>query len=474
MQIHVENLGRIHQATLELKPFTVFIGPNNTNKTWLAYVAGGLCSNQTASDYANHLVDEIDKGNLTEDSNSWIKFFIDVINQGKTQDVMNFQFEEFSPYLRDMLDDLCVYFAKNVFPQYLKLNEQAGLIENLRVSISISDEELNGMVEKYRQDDFYHSFVYTTSLDEYHSWGKDYQESIRNPTEAKVKRMIYRFSSNLKELFVSIYHSIFVNIFHCFTRTVSNFILPADRNGLSLYYKRLFNVRITESEEALTDLRNHMPFPHLAYLRFLNNLDELPISLTKIEELLSLNEILEREIMGGNVAFHPKGSIGNDLYFTGEEGIKIPVRAASSMIHSQLGLSLLIKHWLYNKKDKGMLIFDEPEMNLHPESIVKLTELLAMYVNQGNRLLVTTHSPYIIDHVNNLIAAGASTNDPETIKEHFWLKRTESFLNPDDVAAYCFNTDGTVENIFNRETMLIDWDTFSEVGNQMSNIYNYL
>ncbi|MGD9647574.1 MAG: hypothetical protein AB7U73_17800, partial [Pirellulales bacterium] len=42
MKLKVSNLGRIKSAELEIKPFTVFIGKNNTNKTWTAYALYGL------------------------------------------------------------------------------------------------------------------------------------------------------------------------------------------------------------------------------------------------------------------------------------------------------------------------------------------------------------------------------------------------------------------------------------------------
>ena len=38
MRITVHNLGVLKEATIDLKPLTVFIGPNNSGKTWL-----GLC-----------------------------------------------------------------------------------------------------------------------------------------------------------------------------------------------------------------------------------------------------------------------------------------------------------------------------------------------------------------------------------------------------------------------------------------------
>src|SRR5215470_16060665 len=43
MKIKLSHLGPIHdEAQFELKPLTIFIGPNNAGKTWLAYTLAAL------------------------------------------------------------------------------------------------------------------------------------------------------------------------------------------------------------------------------------------------------------------------------------------------------------------------------------------------------------------------------------------------------------------------------------------------
>ncbi len=37
VRLKVTNLGKIKSADIEIKPLTVFVGENNTNKTWTAY-----------------------------------------------------------------------------------------------------------------------------------------------------------------------------------------------------------------------------------------------------------------------------------------------------------------------------------------------------------------------------------------------------------------------------------------------------
>ncbi|NJO07326.1 MAG: ATP-binding protein, partial [Chloroflexaceae bacterium] len=42
MKVQIRNLGIVREADIDLKPLTVFIGPNNTGKTWVAYALGGI------------------------------------------------------------------------------------------------------------------------------------------------------------------------------------------------------------------------------------------------------------------------------------------------------------------------------------------------------------------------------------------------------------------------------------------------
>jgi len=54
-------------------------------------------------------------------------------------------------------------------------------------------------------------------------------------------------------------------------------------------------------------------------------------------------------------------------------------------------LSPLVLYLRYLALPGELLIIDEPEMNLHPEAQVKMIEFIAMLINAGLRVLVTTH-----------------------------------------------------------------------------------
>ena len=55
VELHISNLGRIKEAKLDIRPLTVFIGPNHTNKTWTAYSLYGIARNLARVDFSIQL-----------------------------------------------------------------------------------------------------------------------------------------------------------------------------------------------------------------------------------------------------------------------------------------------------------------------------------------------------------------------------------------------------------------------------------
>lgn len=53
MRITVRNLGVIKEAEVELKPLSIFVGPNNAGKTWLAYTLASIFGPYGFSQYLN-------------------------------------------------------------------------------------------------------------------------------------------------------------------------------------------------------------------------------------------------------------------------------------------------------------------------------------------------------------------------------------------------------------------------------------
>ena len=110
--------------------------------------------------------------------------------------------------------------------------------------------------------------------------------------------------------------------------------------------------------------------------------------------------------------------IGGELVETSlGEAIKHPDGRVVDMVMVSSGQKeilplVLTLLWLRERKDKHItvaLYIEEPEAHLFPETQKKLVNLIAEVYNalKGRlRLVITTHSPYIITALNNLLYAG--------------------------------------------------------------------
>jgi predicted ATPase len=94
-----------------------------------------------------------------------------------------------------------------------------------------------------------------------------------------------------------------------------------------------------------------------------------------------------------------------------------------------------------------------------------------MLVNAGLQVLITTHSPYIVDHLANLITA-AKHDNKDKIKELFYLEQTDAFVSQEQTSVYQFD-EGTTRNLIDEEGIL-DWSTFGDVSSDVSHIYPHL
>jgi hypothetical protein len=88
-------------------------------------------------------------------------------------------------------------------------------------------------------------------------------------------------------------------------------------------------------------------------------------------------------------------------------------------------------------------------------------------------VLLTTHSPYVVDHINNLTEAGLVDQERRhELARHFKLKSANAFLNPKDVSVYHFAMDGQVTDVYLRQENVIDSSTFGDVSSFLQGVYH--
>lgn len=185
-----------------------------------------------------------------------------------------------------------------------------------------------------------------------------------------------------------------------------------------------------------------------------------------IKRYMQLADIIEQKILGGSVVFSKKTpETERDVLFRTSKKVTIELPVASSMIKE---LSPLVLYLRFIARPNDFVIIDEPEMNLHPEAQVKLTEVLSMMAQAKLKVLITTHSPYVVDHLTNLIKASKTTNLKKAASQ-FFLKDQTAFIERRLVSVYLFEN-ATAENIL-QEDGLVNWETFGSISSRVSQIF---
>lgn len=110
-----------------------------------------------------------------------------------------------------------------------------------------------------------------------------------------------------------------------------------------------------------------------------------------------------------------------------ENGKYVRINFASSGQQEVVWILNVLFYYLLNNK-KTFFIIEEPESHLFPNSQKLITEFISLVQNGGeNQMFITTHSPYILGTINNLLYAGRISGMVnkkrlnEIIKESRWI-----------------------------------------------------
>jgi hypothetical protein len=434
MKLTVRNLGRIKNAELDIKPLTVFSGHNGTNKTWLAWAlfdmlwpvstgpnSGGLFESEGGTDPITGKVREL------------VKPLLESLQGTSTVDV-TLDVAVLDPWPEGELTLGMDYDELTGL-----LGEAADLAQDAHVDLSISIHEMEAqhksVVLKFEPE---LGRLNVTSI-----W--HFGKSIKRSVTRTYTRSDWT-ADNITGIAAWSLHQLFMTVL-CF---------PADRAGLML-----------ASEGGDTDF--DLPHPVRNFLQLMR------LMRTTRKESLLRNELLPflTHIAGGEL--HHAGPKGEEHLVFEVAGRKLPIATASSLSRSVAGLAHYIRAFA-NPGD--ILLIDELEMNAHPVAQLALVELMAVMVSYGIRIVLTTHSPYVIDHLNNLLEAGrAPTDRRESLATEFQLQTSRAFLPADKVAVYAFeaNSDGSevkVTNAIDPKSGLVTKSTFAPVTQRLSRLFN--
>ncbi len=412
MKIEIKNLGAVKSAKFDLnKKLTIFCGPNNSGKTYVAFMIYALAKSD------NKFFRNPDGASLVSEllKKEEVDFELD--------------YNEIWEYRKNTLSDI-----KRSLGSIYGISEEFAnqLFENFDISILQS------------KDDFIKDIADATFLNEIELSSTKIEiikHKNQNSVNLKLKGKVAN-ENDIEVLKLFLISKIFSLIaFYPFT---SSHILPVERNSIYTFSKEL-SIQKQEFFERAKELgtkkskdpfhwyfrqSTRYPMPIRDGLEIAEDLSNL--SKTKSASF-ELAEEIENELLQGKVVLTKEG----DVQFTSNKAKskKIPIHLTASIVKT---LSSLVFYLKYIATQGELIIIDEPELNLHPNNQITLTRIFAKLVNRGFRVLISTHSDYIIRELNNLIMSSSKKNDTETLANNLGYSDDLS-LSPVDVNAYLFH-----------------------------------
>ncbi|TDN39749.1 hypothetical protein A8B98_17405 [Hymenobacter sp. UV11] len=118
---------------------------------------------------------------------------------------------------------------------------------------------------------------------------------------------------------------------------------------------------------------------------------------------------------------------------------------------------VLLEHLSRNTEQAQSFIIEEPELNLYPTAQQGLLNWLVEKCTKGdNDLTITTHSPYILSHLNLLLYAyQVAEKHPDRKEAVAAIVPEASWINPKEFACYQVENGG-VQSLVDAELGLID------------------
>jgi len=163
-------------------------------------------------------------------------------------------------------------------------------------------------------------------------------------------------------------------------------------------------------------------------------------------------------------------------YIQLSNNIKIKLSQASSGLQSVIPLILVIQYNTENNKTgKDIFVIEEPELNLYPSSQKDLIEFIINRINQSNdKLIITTHSPYLLTTIDNLIQADqVIRGDPSLIEEVKSLIPSSYWINFEKVACYYFDN-GICRSTLDEEMQSIGPSNIDDISTDLSKTFEKL
>ena len=246
------------------------------------------------------------------------------------------------------------------------------------------------------------------------------------------------------------------------------YFFPAERSGAVLFYKQLFQsgndilrkFELSRDVNILKDVSNY-PEPINEYMKFLNR-DFENRNETEIYKnvFVNIEDIIDGEILVRD----------DKILYKNKKDFELEMGLVSSTVKTLVGFYLYIK---YCAKKGDIIFIDEIELNLHPRNQLELIKLFNILTKYGIKFIVSTHSPLIMQEINNMILYEEKKKNSNIEKVNIEYNVNQNYgIDKDDINVWFLN-DGTVNELKVDEEG-VETSTFNKVVAKINNFYQDL
>ena len=428
LEFEVSNFGPIVEAKIELRPLTVFVGPSNTGKSYLAILIYALHRYFSARGWPGHRRFPASLPMFRRSGNERLsRKTVDLVLELAKQVVEN---------KRSPRSDEGILLPKSIVEiirsGLSELGDHVGNeigrcfgIQDTGALIRKGTGDTADIVCRWRNVDHLASIDHVLTISAH---GRDFNTTIPGGTELRLGvgnvdhpmgdllriatevisfgdrdqdnrsfwawRMIEALTANVRPRILG-----FLDL--------PAFYLPADRTGVMHAHNVVVSALIESA--AMAGLRPVARTPMLSGVLadFLEQLIELDRSrYGRRKPVHDLGTPIEEAILGGSVGVDRSEVVGHPQFTYRPEGWQnnLSLMNASSMVSELAPVVLYLRHVVVRG---NLLIVEEPESHLHPAMQVELTRQLAALVHVGIRVIVTTHSEWVLEELANVVRRSA-------------------------------------------------------------------
>ncbi len=455
LKLTLENFGPLRKAEIKLKPMTIFIGPNNSGKTYAAMMFYSVFQSlQLAGAATSHpelmrgppgaysravrgqiasLLARVAKLSGEKLSEALPEDFVqDLVETTRT--TMGTVLKEhisgcYGAALEELVrigngkTDLALGVETNLLSISLRPGQDALQIQPAKGSFKLPDGASAPILRHLLED--------------------------RNALESRKERDRYVLWALVLELAEI---PMFGRLFSTFDRGMC--YLPAARSGM-LQARKAFTSSLLQQLPYAGFRKIQLPALVGTVSTFLSILADLPTSTTSLS---SLAQKFEEELISGEIMVQRDRDLVPTEFSYRFRGGQIPLHRASSTVSELAPIFLFLK---YLVEPGSVLIIEEPEAHLHPANQRILAKYLVRLVREGVNLIITTHSDYLFGQINNYVVWGKVRE--KRLKEKS-SDLPEDYLNPEEVGAYLFKRDKRIKKgvAYRTEELEVTDEGFSE------------